>query len=173
MASWKRISSSRIIAPIALGVPSNLYKLKEPLPTLAQYLFRLNRLFAKWLQWWCTAAVLKMCFTELFPPSRILQEKIQLSSSISRDLGLMTCPLSSQPFLSGQLRAEGTLPHIPPYFCPQLLTVISSCEDLLESIPGTPAAPQGWLFQRMLTQGGKIPGSQGFFTDLTESWILN
>lgn len=80
----------------------------------------------------------------------------------------MTCPLSFQLSLSGQLRAATLFsPHIPPYSCPQLLAIISCCEHLLHKVSWYSwerEAPQGWLYVRMLENPGrKYPTELGVF----------
>lgn len=170
MVSWKRIYYLKIIVLIALSVPSNLYKLKEPLSKFVQYLFRLNQLFRKYLQWRSTAPVLKMCFTGLFPSLQTRREKTQLSSSISQDLDLMTCPLSSQPFLSGQLRAEVTLFFFHVYLpifalnCSLLSPAVTIFLLVFLGTPASATAPQGWRHVRMLTNPRKQnPTKPGVF----------
>lgn len=68
-------------------------------------------------------------------------------------------------------------PYIPPYFCPQLLAIISCWEHFLHKVAWYSwqcEAPQGWLYVRMQKNPGrKYPTEPGvFFTDLIETLRL-
>lgn len=104
-----------------------------------------------------------------------LQEEIQLSFSISQDLDLMTCPLSSQPSLSGQFRAATPFSHIShPIFALNCLLLSPAVNIFCIKSLGTAGSARHPKDGMLKNPGRKYPTEQGgFLSDLIETWRLH